>query len=102
MRGRAPTVIATLAGEIDLANADVGEELILAGVPSEADRLILDLSEVAYLDSAGIRLILGVNERLQDRLKMTRRQPMSLGKRLRGNRLPPGMDCNVDDSGHGK
>jgi anti-anti-sigma factor len=57
-------VIAAMAGEIDLANADAGEDRILAGVPNEADRLILDLSEVTYLDSAGVRLILGENERL--------------------------------------
>jgi anti-anti-sigma factor len=64
MSGRARVVVAAMAGEIDLANADAGEERIVAGVPSEADRLILDLSGVTYLDSAGVRLILGVNERL--------------------------------------
>ncbi len=64
IHGGAPVVVASMAGEIDLANADTGEERIVAGVPNEADRLILDLSEVTYLDSAGVRLILGVNERL--------------------------------------
>ena len=64
IRGGAPVVVVTMSGEIDLANADTGEERIVAGVPNEADRLILDLSEVTYLDSAGVRLILGVNERL--------------------------------------
>ena len=64
IRGGAPVVLVSMAGEIDLANADTGEERIVAGVPNEADRLILDLSEVTYLDSAGVRLILGVNERL--------------------------------------
>jgi len=62
--GGSPNVVVAMAGEIDLANADTGEERIVAGVPNEADRLILDLSAVTYLDSAGVRLILGVNERL--------------------------------------
>jgi anti-sigma B factor antagonist len=62
--GRTPVVVAAMTGEIDLANADTGEERLVAGVPSEADSLVLDLSAVTYLDSAGIRLILGVNERL--------------------------------------
>jgi anti-anti-sigma factor len=64
IRGGGSVVVATVAGEIDLANADTGEELLVAGVPSQAERLVLDLSDVTYLDSAGIRLILGVNERL--------------------------------------
>jgi anti-anti-sigma factor len=64
IRGGSPVVVVSMTGEIDLANADTGEERIVAGVPNEADRLILDLSEVTYLDSAGVRLILGVNERL--------------------------------------
>ena len=64
IRGGAPVVVASMTGEIDLANADTGEERIVAGVPNEADRVILDLSGVTYLDSAGVRLILGVNERL--------------------------------------
>jgi anti-anti-sigma factor len=70
--GRSPVVVAVMSGEIDLANADTGEERIVAGVPSEADRLILDLSDVTYLDSAGIRLILGVNERLHLRRQQLR------------------------------
>jgi anti-anti-sigma factor len=72
LRETPPVVVATLAGEIDLANADTGEELLVAGVPSEADRLVLDLSDVTYLDSAGIRLILGVNERLHLRRQQLR------------------------------
>ena len=64
IRGGAPVAVVAMAGEIDLANADTGEDRIVAGVPDDADRLVLDLSEVTYLDSAGVRLILGVNERL--------------------------------------
>jgi anti-anti-sigma factor len=49
--------VARVRGEIDLSNADsVFSTLARAGAPT-ADGLIVDLSGVEYLDSAGVRLL---------------------------------------------
>jgi anti-anti-sigma factor len=50
-------VAITLHGEIDLDNATGLREEILAALPNTTVGAILDLSDVAYLDSAAIRLL---------------------------------------------
>jgi anti-sigma B factor antagonist len=67
-------VLARISGEVDASNAvelgrALGEQL-----PSSAHGLVLDLSAVAYLDSAGIELLFGLARRLGDR-----RQRLRLG-----------------------
>jgi anti-anti-sigma factor len=57
-------------GEVDLSNAhEVSAEIgILMG--QDAHRLVVDLSDITYLDSAGVALLL----RLAERLRARRRQ----------------------------
>jgi anti-anti-sigma factor len=50
-------VAITLHGEIDLDNARGLREKILAALPNTTVGAVLDLSDVAYLDSAAIRLL---------------------------------------------
>lgn len=51
-----PVPVARLSGEIDLANARrVRDDL--SAIASGAEGLIIDLSGVPYLDSAGVRLL---------------------------------------------
>jgi anti-anti-sigma factor len=59
-------VIARVQGEIDMSNA---EHLGTAfnEVPPEAHALILDLRDVGYLDSAGLRMIYKLRNRLDHR-----------------------------------
>jgi anti-sigma B factor antagonist len=60
-------LIAHVTGEIDMSNAeDVGSSLIGA-TPSEVRGVVLDLSGVEYLDSAGIYFIFGMRSSLQAR-----------------------------------
>ena len=60
-------VIARLDGEIDLSNAaDLGG-LIANGVPNEALGLVIDLTEVVYVDSAGIHVLFELRDRLRIR-----------------------------------
>jgi anti-anti-sigma factor len=60
-------VVASIAGEIDLASADtVGSELA-AAVPNRALGLVLDLSRTSYLDSSGVSLVFELAERLRRR-----------------------------------
>lgn len=50
-------LVAHLVGEIDMSNAaDLGEAVIGA-TPGEANGVVLDLSNVDYVDSAGISAI---------------------------------------------
>lgn len=65
VRGR--TVVAALTGEIDLSNADELLTAIVRFVSSDAALIVLDLSDVDHLDSAGIQLIYRLREDLRAR-----------------------------------
>jgi anti-anti-sigma factor len=58
-------VVAHLTGEIDMSNADEVADALSAQTPADARALVLDLREVGYLDSAGIRLIYNLRGRLE-------------------------------------
>jgi anti-anti-sigma factor len=60
-------VVARLTGEIDLSNADRLGAALLDAMPNLEHALILDMSAVEYLDSAGIQLIYQLRERLRAR-----------------------------------
>jgi anti-anti-sigma factor len=53
-----PVVRARLSGELDLSNSADLESEIVGVVPNEATGMVLDLSTLTYIDSAGIRLLL--------------------------------------------
>jgi anti-anti-sigma factor len=57
-------VVATLSGEIDLSNAADITRAVVGGVPNQAVGLVMDLSDVAYLDSAGVRMLAELERRL--------------------------------------
>jgi anti-anti-sigma factor len=57
---RDDVVIGTLTGEVDLSNAMELEALITDVVPNTVLGVVLDLSGVSYLDSAGVRLLLSL------------------------------------------
>ncbi len=61
------TVIAKLRGEVDLSNADGIGTAIVEAMPNDVLSLIMDLSEVDYVDSAGIQLIYQLRESLRAR-----------------------------------
>ncbi len=65
--------LARLRGEVDLSNAEEVLELILEGAVSQpGPGLVVDLSQTLYIDSAGIRVLFELRERLD-----------ALGKRVR-------------------
>jgi anti-anti-sigma factor len=53
-----------LSGEIDLANATTVEEQLVAAITNHTVRVWLDLSAVDYLDSAGLRVLFHLVDRL--------------------------------------
>lgn len=60
-------VIAELSGEIDLSNARAIGSVVGGGVANDAVALVLDLSEVTYLDSSGVHLVFDLAQRLGGR-----------------------------------
>jgi anti-sigma B factor antagonist len=60
-------VVARLTGEIDLSNAESIGSALIDAMPNHEHVLILDMSAVEYLDSAGIQLIYQLRERLRAR-----------------------------------
>jgi len=65
-------VVASLSGEIDLSNAAEITDALLGGVPNEALGLVIDLSDVSYLDSAGVRMLAELAHRLGWRAQVLR------------------------------
>jgi anti-anti-sigma factor len=53
-----------IAGEIDLANADAVEEQIVAAITNQVTSVSLDLGDVDYIDSAGLRIFFALAPRL--------------------------------------
>ncbi|KAA9165642.1 STAS domain-containing protein [Amycolatopsis acidicola] len=71
-----------LSGEIDLANAATVQSEINAAVGNEATAVVLDLSELDYLDSAGLRVLFTLASRLRV-LQMTLELYVPPGSRVR-------------------
>jgi len=61
---RDDVVVARLGGEVDLSNVGEIEERISREVGPETTGLVVDLGELTYLDSSGVRLLLNLNDRL--------------------------------------
>lgn len=60
-------VIAAVTGELDISNVNGIEQAVLVATSNQAELILMDLSEVDYVDSAGIHLVYRLRERLQSR-----------------------------------
>ena len=59
--------IVRVTGELDLSNvADVGDALV-AGTPDESAGLVVEMSRLTHIDSAGVRMLFDVRRRLAQR-----------------------------------
>lgn len=67
LSSRDRAVVARVTGEIDLSNAGYLERTLLEATPNDTISLVLDLSELDYLDSAGIQIIYRIRESLRSR-----------------------------------
>ncbi|HJS92976.1 MAG TPA: STAS domain-containing protein, partial [Solirubrobacteraceae bacterium] len=63
---RRDVLVARLAGEIDLSNAEALGVEIANAAPPGAERVVLDLTEVEHIDSYGIFVIHGLRQRLRE------------------------------------
>ena len=72
------TMVVSISGEVDISNIDSVAEVIYAQ-PNTGDGLIIDLSEVSYLDSsAGLTVARPGDAAAQPRAADDRRQPARL------------------------
>jgi anti-anti-sigma factor len=56
--------VAALEGEIDISNSAELEGELSHAVPNDASGLVLDLSEVTFIDSSGLRTLFDLAARL--------------------------------------
>jgi anti-anti-sigma factor len=63
----ARALVAHVTGEVDMSNAEDLGRTIIEATPTDAEGVILDLSEVDYLDSAGMYAVHGIRTSLQAR-----------------------------------
>ncbi len=65
-------VVASVEGEIDSSNAAELRLALSERLPSTSSSLVLDLSDVTYLDSSGIHLLFDLGRRLAARRQQMR------------------------------
>jgi anti-anti-sigma factor len=58
------SIVVRVSGEIDMSNTSAIEGAVVAEVTNDAHGMVLDLSDVTYMDSAGIRLLYHLESRL--------------------------------------
>jgi anti-sigma B factor antagonist len=58
------TSVVRVSGEVDMSNTASVESAAASAVSNRAHGMVLDLSDVTYLDSAGVRLLYHLESRL--------------------------------------
>jgi anti-anti-sigma factor len=62
-------VVLTVTGEVDMATAPALEESIKSALERTPDVLVVDLSGVGFLASAGMSVLIGGNQQVGDRTR---------------------------------
>ncbi len=60
-------IVVDLAGELDLYNAHLAREALLEAAERSPERLVVDLSEVTFIDSTGLGVLVETRTRLANR-----------------------------------
>jgi len=94
LEGDGEVLTARITGEIDLSNASDLEETIVDAVPNTALGMVIDLTGVEYLDSAGVRMLVHLVERFRWRQQVMR-AAASDGSRVRGVLSMAGADSVI-------
>jgi anti-anti-sigma factor len=100
---RDEALIAQLTGQIDLSNADDLARMMQEAAPNDVLGIIVDLTEVTYLDSAGIGLIYRLRESFRARgqkleLIIADGSPVGDALRLSGVRPHSLIFADVEDA----
>jgi anti-sigma B factor antagonist len=96
-------LVAHVTGEIDMSNAEEIGATVIRGTPNDAHAVVLELSKVDYLDSAGIYVIHGMRASLQARgqvliLVIPPGSPVHDALRLSGADRPGEIVETLDDA----
>jgi anti-sigma B factor antagonist len=75
------TVVA-LCGELDCANSTALNAQLSGLIDSGATDLVIDLQQLAFIDSTGLSAILLANKRLEGKGKLVLRQPAALVRQI--------------------
>ena len=63
--GEESAPVALLSGQIDLSNADALHSAMMEAVSNASVGLVIDLSELDYMDSAGVNMLADIDQRLR-------------------------------------
>ena len=55
-----------LAGELDLSNAARARAAVQTALAGRADRVVLDLAGLEFMDSSGIAMLLGLSQQVRE------------------------------------
>ena len=99
----ANALVAHVTGEVDMSNAEDMGATVIGATPTAAHGVVLDLSSVDYLDSAGIYVLYGMRASLQARgqaliLVIPPRSPVHDALRLAGVEHPGEVTQGVDEA----
>ena len=61
------STVVRLAGELDLYNAHTVREALIAACEESPDRLVVDLSDVNFIDSTALGVLIEARTRLENR-----------------------------------
>lgn len=64
-RSPGPAVRISISGEVDLENAETVEGQLAEAIDNQAASVTLDVADLSYLDSAGLRLMFALAARLE-------------------------------------
>jgi anti-sigma B factor antagonist len=64
---RGDVVVARMTGELDISGAPHAGERIADAVPTSARGLVVDMSELDFIDSSGVAMLFGLVRRLSSR-----------------------------------
>jgi anti-anti-sigma factor len=68
VRNAPDRIVLCLHGELDLASApQLAQEIENAAADATTTMVVLDLKELRFVDSTGLRIVLAANERAQER-----------------------------------
>jgi anti-anti-sigma factor len=64
---RGDVVVARLTGEVDVSCASHMGDRIASAVPTSARALVVDFSDLEFIDSSGVAMLFGISRRLTGR-----------------------------------
>jgi anti-sigma B factor antagonist len=64
---RGDVIVARITGELDIAGASSTGNQIEEAVPTSARGLVVDMSELEFIDSSGVAMLFGLVRRLSSR-----------------------------------